>query len=161
MVASGIVRSGGSRSPLYGNLTVVDITPGTIELTFDSYLDPADGKHLYIVKALPVLSSIKSLVVLGFGEFRSKSFTLLAVSLQGETPEGILKEMEFMIEVSEFRSDDTRSPVGPLPNLTRPGVNPILRPATGDPAISTRPSVVGPTRSTPSAQKRSTHRGRP
>lgn len=152
IVAAGIVREGGTRSPGYGGLRVVSTSnPGVVTLTFAGYVTP-NGGHQYIVKVL-VLSTGKLFPVVCFGEFlpNDEGFTLRVG--QGEIPleANQLAELEFMIEVSEFGKElpGFDEPVPEEPEPVRPGrpvpVDPLRGRVTPTPTPTPSPAPT-PTR---------------
>jgi competence ComEA-like helix-hairpin-helix protein len=82
-----------------------------IAFTFDNYIQPPpDGDHQYIVKALHVFNpeiqnESRGMFAVSFDHFDKGEFMLRVTDLFGNpTDPETLRRMQFMIEVSEFRT---------------------------------------------------------
>jgi competence ComEA-like helix-hairpin-helix protein len=113
IVASGIVRLNPPiRSPLYSNLKAIGIpNVGVVAFTFDNYVQPQfNDEHQYIVKALPVFNpelpiESKGMTAVNFLRFEKDGFYLQVTDLFGNPIDPkVLAQIEFMIEVSEYRA---------------------------------------------------------
>jgi competence ComEA-like helix-hairpin-helix protein len=115
IVAAGIVPN---PAPFYNNLQVIGFPDvGTIAFTFDNYNQPQrNGDHQYIVKALHVFNpeiqnESQGMFAVSFLRFEKGEFLLRVTDLFGNpTDPEMLRQMQFMIEVSEFRSKPGISP---------------------------------------------------
>ena len=113
IVAAGIVKFDPPiRSPLYNNLKVIGFPDvGVVAFTFDNYNQPqlADD-HQYIVKVLPVFNpelqnESHGMFAISFLRFEKDGFYVRVTDLFGNlTDPGMLRLMEFMVEVSEYRA---------------------------------------------------------
>ena len=84
---------------------------GAVAFTFDNYIQPLpNGDHQYIVKVLPVFNpEIKNesqgMFAISFLRFEKDGFYLRVTDLFGNpTDPDTLRQMEFMVEVSEYRA---------------------------------------------------------
>lgn len=113
IVAAGIVRGDGtSQFPTYNDLIAQQTGSGLLNVTFGNYGDP-DGKFLYIIKAMPVFNDMFTLPAITFLNFGNG--INLRVTEQGQPIED-LKEMEFVIEVSQY---DFVQPIQPMMAASR------------------------------------------
>jgi competence ComEA-like helix-hairpin-helix protein len=109
IVASGLVPT---PAPFYNNLQVIGFPDvGVIAFTFDNYVQPPrTGEHQYLVKALHVFNpeiqnESQGMFAISFLRFEKDGFHLRVTDLFGNpTDPETLRQMQFMIEVSEFRS---------------------------------------------------------
>jgi hypothetical protein len=126
IVAAGIVRGDGTNRPEFPPYNGLKAgTPGgpILLVTFDGYAVP-DGNFLYIVKAMPVFDDRFLLVTINFLNFGSDGIQLFITN--AGRPVESLAEMEFVIEVSLYESDQGVIPpiIGPRAvAATRPPVN--------------------------------------
>jgi competence ComEA-like helix-hairpin-helix protein len=113
IVAAGIVKFDPPvRSPVYNNLKIIGFpNVGVVACTFDTYNQPhlADD-HQYIVKVLPIFNpeiknETQGVFAISILRFEKDGFYLWVTDLVGRpTDPGLLRSMEFMIEVSEYRA---------------------------------------------------------
>jgi hypothetical protein len=107
IVAAGIVRLDKTtqRSPIYNALEVLSVSPGEILITFQGYAAPKnDGPFQYIVKAFSVATALMAAKVpnINFLEFRDKGIALRAVTGGVLTTATDLKDLEIMVEISQY-----------------------------------------------------------
>ncbi|HLM56360.1 MAG TPA: hypothetical protein VK422_09615 [Pyrinomonadaceae bacterium] len=103
IVAAGILPK---REPLYGGLTVIDLTDGSLTVTFDGYTPP-EGKFQYVVKAMPVVAQkLDNLygTVVTFAGFNEKGFVLRVINQGRFVSADEIQQLEFMVEVSRFEA---------------------------------------------------------
>ncbi len=99
IVAGGIVRGDGtSQSSTYNGLTAQE-SNGFLYVKFDDYTNP-DGTFMYIIKAMPVFHEKYPSPLVTFFDF--KDAIILQVTQEGKPIGEALREMEFVIEVSQY-----------------------------------------------------------
>jgi hypothetical protein len=107
IVAAGIVRldKPTQRGPVYNGLEVVSVDVGEMVIGFQGYAPPKnEGPFQYIVKVLSVATVPMAAKVpaINFLEFRDTGIALRAVTGAALTTQTQLKDLEIMVEVSQY-----------------------------------------------------------
>ena len=113
IIAAGILGTGGSRAPLYDPSMTMRLTNGAenglVLLRFNSYQQPS-GSHFYIVKAVVVADkaaraalNLTSTVVL-LDSFTPDGILLWVAERNQPVDAAIIKQMEFMVEISFYKA---------------------------------------------------------
>jgi competence ComEA-like helix-hairpin-helix protein len=140
IVAAGIARADGSdptpgREPNYNGLQATAVGDGVLSVKFTAYEEPA-GEFQYIVKAMPVFDpnfwsevDIKQPVV-NFHSYGKNELFLYVTDLGNPIPSPFLRQLEFVIEVSQYFGTSVPDRITRMAGAERPLVN--LNSATAD-----------------------------
>ena len=103
IIAAAIIPK---REPVYGGLAVVDMSDGSLLVTFNGYATP-DGTFQYVVKAMPVVDQQLDHLygtVITFNRFDERGVALRVINQGRFVSAADMQRLEFMIEVSRFEA---------------------------------------------------------